>query len=254
MTRRNEKQYIKADIKKDNYILDFDAVSLYPSAMYRMPGFLKGLPKVIEDLNFENIKNYDGYFLEIKIKKVGINRDFPLLSYKNDDGVRDFNNEMVDKIVFIDKIALEDAIKYQKIEFEIIRGYYFDEGFNNNINKIIENLFNERLKLKKEGNPLEMIYKLIMNSAYGKTIMKPVDTENKIFDNEEDKDVFISRNYNYIKEINIIDLNKSKVKLIKSINTHFNMPHIGISVLSWSKRIMNELICLSEDNKINIFY
>ena len=254
MTRKNEKQYIKADVKKNNYILDFDAVSLYPSAMYRMPGFLKGLPKVIEDLNFENIKNYDGYFLEIKIKKVGINRDFPLLSFKNDEGVRDFNNEMIDKIIFIDKIALEDAIKYQKIEFEIIRGYYFDEGFNDNINKIIENLFNERLKLKKEENPLEMIYKLIMNSAYGKTIMKPVDTENKIFDNEEDKDVFISRNYNYIKEINIIDLNKSKVKLIKSINTHFNMPHIGISVLSWSKRIMNELICLGEDNKINIFY
>ena len=254
MTRNNEKQYIKADIKKNNYIMDFDAVSLYPSAMYRMPGFLKGLPKVLNTTDYNIIKNYDGYFLEIKIKKVNIKRDFPLLSYKDDNGVRNFNNDMVDKIIFIDKIALEDAIKFQNIEFEIIRGYYFDEGFNNNINKVIKNLFEERLKMKKQENPLEIIYKLIMNSAYGKTIMKPVDTENKIFDNDDERDIFIARHYNHIKEINNIDKNKSKIKLIKSIDTHFNLPHIGINVLSWSKRIMNELMTLAEDNKIKIYY
>ena len=37
---------------------------------------------------------------------------------------------MENKILRVDKIALEDLIEFQKVEFEIIRGYYFNEGFN----------------------------------------------------------------------------------------------------------------------------
>ena len=37
-------QQIQAKMIIDNVVNDFDAVSLYPSAMYRMDGFLKGVP------------------------------------------------------------------------------------------------------------------------------------------------------------------------------------------------------------------
>ena len=42
-------------------------------------------------------------------------------------------------------------------------------------------LFNERLRLKSEGNPLQNVFKLLMNSSYGKTILKPIDTEIKYY-------------------------------------------------------------------------
>ena len=45
-----------------------------------------------------------------------------------------------------------------------------------------------------------------------------------------------------------------RIKTTKPINKHFNRVHIGIQVLSMSKRIMNEVMCLSEDLKIKMFY
>lgn len=236
-------------------IMDFDAVSLYPSAMSRMDGFLKGLPKVITNFNYSDLQNKDGYFIEIKIKKVGIKRKFPLMSYINNNGIRTFTNDMIDKNMYIDKIALEDLIKFQNIEFEIIRGYYFDEGLNTKINSVIKNIFNERVNLKKNKNPAEIVYKLIMNSGYGKSIMKEIENEIKYFNNEEEMNIFKSRNYNWlIEDEKIADSTLYKVKLIKPLNFHFNIAHVGVSILSWSKRIMNEVMCLAEDNKLNIYY
>lgn len=236
-------------------IMDFDAVSLYPSAMKRMDGFLKGLPKVIENVNYDNLKNKDGYFIEIKINSVGIKRKFPLLSYVNENGIRIFTNDIVGRNVYVDKTTLEDAIKFQKITFEIIRGYYFDEGLNNTINNVIDNIFNERVCLKKNKNPAEIVYKLIMNSGYGKSIMKEIETETKYFNNDDEMKVFISRNYNWVLNYeNIYDSTLQKVKLIKSVSSHFNIAQVGVSILSWSKRIMNEVICLAEDNNLNIYY
>ena len=38
-------------------IADFDACSLYPSAMKRVNGYLKGEPKIINNLNDDFLKN-----------------------------------------------------------------------------------------------------------------------------------------------------------------------------------------------------
>lgn len=236
-------------------INDYDAVSLYPSAMARMDGFLKGCPKIIKDLNYDNVKKFDGYYVEIMIKEVGILRDFPLMSYVNDEGVRMFSNDMKGRLIYVDRYTLEDLIKFQNIKFEIIRGYYFDEGFNIIVKSVIREIFNNRLKMKKDGNPAEIIYKLIMNSSYGKSIMKEVSTEIIFLPNEKAKNIFIQHNYHKIKEfIQLDDSTKYKVVLHKEFNQHFNIPQIGVSILSMSKRIMNEVMCLAEDNNIHIKY
>lgn len=251
MTCNNEK------IIKENVIInDFDAVSLYPSAMYRMKGFLKGLPKVLKETDYNVIKNYDGYFIQIKIKKIGIRRNFALCSYIDEDkGVRNFTNDLINKIIYIDKTGLEDLIKFQDIEFEIIKGYYFDEGFNNKINEVIKYIFDKRLQLKKEKNVGQLIYKLIMNSGYGKTIQKSPDTEIKLFDNIDTFEIYLSRNYNKVKSwISYDNDNKYKVEIGCNMTQHFNRCHIGVEILSMSKRIMNEVICLAEDNKLDIYY
>jgi len=241
----------------ENVVLnDFDAVSLYPSAMDRIEGFLKGLPKVITNLDYNAIKDYDGYFVQIKIKNIGIKRKFALCSYiDNDKGVRNFTNDLIGEIIYIDKTGLEDLIRFQDIDFEIIKGYYFDEGFNDKINEVIKYIFNKRKQLKKEGNNAELIYKLIMNSAYGKTIQKSHDTDTKIFDNREDFEKYLSKNYNKVKSwIPYDDGKKFKVSVGSTMTNHFNRCHIGCQILSMSKRIMNEVICLAEDNGLNIYY
>lgn len=249
MVSNNEK------IKKENIIInDFDAVSLYPSAMSRMKGFLKGKPKVIENLNYNYLSNQDGYFVDVKILKVGIHRNFPLMSFVNDEGIRIFTNAMENQIITVDKTSLEDLIKFHKIEFEIVRGYFYNEGFNNKINKTINYLFDERLKYKALKNPVQEVYKLIMNSAYGKSIMKEIETEDKYIYNKKDYDIYLRRNYVDIKSIETLNEDSYILTKYKSISDHKNIPHVGVSILSMSKRIMNEVMCLAEDEKLNIYY
>lgn len=236
-------------------IQDFDAVSLYPSAMFRMPGFLRGVPKVITNLSFDDLQTKDGYFVEIIVKKVGIRRAFPLMSIKNEAGVRVFTNDCVGKTLLVDKVGLEDLIRFQKVEFDIVRGYYFDEGFCDKINDVMANLFSERLRLKKEENKCETVYKVIMNSGYGGSIMKAIDTETRTFDDEKEFKTFLTRQYNWVMSYNKVSgCDKIRCKSVKRINDHFNIPHVGVSILSWSKRIMNEVMCLAEDIGVPIFY
>jgi hypothetical protein len=243
-------------ILEDVVLNDFDAVSLYPSAMRRIKGFLKGLPKVITNLDYDAIKDYDGYFVQIKIKKIGIRRNFALCSYTDSKkGVRNFTNDLVGEIIYIDKTGLEDLIKFQQVEFEIVKGYYFNDGFNDKINEVIQYIFNKRKQLKKEKNVAELIYKLIMNSGYGKAIQKSHDSDTKIFDNRENFEKYLSKNYNKVKSwITYDDGKKFKVSVGSTMTNHFNRCHIGVEILSMSKRIMNEVICLAEDNGLNIYY
>ena len=46
----------------------------------------------------------------------------------------------------------------------------------------------------------------------------------------------------------------SAVNKIKTLDDHYNRCHIGTAILSMSKRIMNEVMCLADDLKIDIFY
>lgn len=252
MTRRNEKWHIK------NRILnDFDAVSLYPSAMYRLQGYLKGLPKVISEDEINNFhhNNFDGYYVEIKIKSVGIKRDFPLLSVKDKTGIRDFTNDIIDKLFYVDKTALQDLIKHQKIKYEIIRGYKFTDGFNTQIKETIKFLFEERLRQKNLKNPIQNAYKLIMNASYGKLIQKAIKKQKVFYEGDAKKSLnYAVRNHNLINSYVKINDNLTAFDMKKSIIQHFSVPHVASQVLSMSKRIMNEVICLAEDNKLNIYY
>jgi hypothetical protein len=239
-------------------VADFDAVSLYPSAMDRLEGYLKGKPKVLQNLNYESLKNYDGYFVQIIVKTIKTPRSFSLMSDKNEDGIRVFDNELPKKM-YVCKQKLEDLIEFQGITFDIIDGYYYDEGRNYKLRDVIRFAFNERIKLKAEGNPLQEVYKLIMNGAYGKTLQSAYDEKIIFIYGEQKLQDYVSKNYNSIDNyIEFSDSNdeykKYRVKLIKPINSVFNNVPCGVEVLGMSKRIMNEVMCLAEDNEMKIYY
>ena len=65
-------------------------------------------------------------------------------------------------------------------------------------------------------------------SIYGKTIIKPVETDTIVKDNRDDFEKYISYNYNYV--------------------------HCGVEILSMSKRIMNKVFSCADDCGIQIYY
>ena len=244
---------LKYDIQKPLTMDDLN--SLYPSAENRMEGYMKGKPKIIqkENLNYNYIQQQDFYFVEILITKVNQNLDFPLL---------DKTNDIANKYYIVDKITLEDLIMYQKIEFNILQGFYFNDGFNINIKEKIQYVYNERLKLKNEKNPSQIIYKLIMNAGYGKLLNKARGKKTRLFNNKEDLETFIWKNRNSYIEGKIISENnkeektcyKGSISVYSKINNHSNRVHQGSYVLSMSKRIVNEIFVKAQLNDIKIFY
>jgi hypothetical protein len=122
------------------------------------------------------------------------------------------------------------------------------------IRTFIKKLFDLRASYKKAGNPLEKTIKLLLNSIYGKSILKSIPTEIKVVKKAE-LDKILVRYYNYIESINGSEtMDKVYCKIIKPINHHFNLPQFGATVLSWSKHLMNRVMCLAEENGIPIYY
>ena len=254
MTAYNKKWHTK------EVLCDFDAVSLYPSAMSRLYT-VQGKPQVIskEQLNFEFLSKQGAYIVEIKITKINKHYAFPLIVKKTKDG--NLNDDRLNDgeyiLMVVDNITLEDLIEFQKIEFEILRGYYWEGERDYTIQGEIRKIFEKRLEYKKQGNPLQQLYKLIMNSCYGKTIERPIEKDYKYFKEGDELNKYWQKNYNKIVEDIKIENNGKTihaVKTLRPIDQHFNFSLLGIQVLSMSKRIMNEVMCLAFDIGCKIYY
>lgn len=234
---------------------DLDAVSLYASAMVLFKGFLRGIPIPIttEMIQQNQVEKQDGYFVKILVKAIGKKRCYPLGSYVDSTKTRIFTNEMEGKQIYVDRYALENLIEFQQIEYEIIKGYYYNQGWNTRICKVVQDMVNRRKEMQKINNPIQEVYKLFCNSGYGMLIRKDIETKHNFFTDETKFDNFLSYRYNDITSYKKLGKNYM-VTTHKPVSQSYSYPHLGAEVLSYSKRKMAEVMCLAEDNKIDIYY
>ena len=78
-TANNKQYYVKQKIT------DFDACSLYPSAMYKMDGLLEDKPQALRNTSYEFLKQQDGFFIRIIIIKLNKHLYVPLTSKINEE-------------------------------------------------------------------------------------------------------------------------------------------------------------------------
>ena len=280
MTRLNKRWSVNEELA------DFDAVSLYPSAMKRLY-CVKGKPEVLkqdelstsyllnntcaEDEQPNKNKPISTYVVEILITNINKHLAFPCIVYKDkstNTNKNDDEENAIGKSAVVDNITLEDWVKYNGLECEVIRGYKWTGEKSFLIRDIIQNLHLLRCEYKKTKNPLQLVIKLIMNSAYGKMIQKPITTttefkrhHTKIFDKKlgeyvEDYPLAKYLIKNSAKVISYIQVNENlySIKVNKQIDTFYTNTLLGVQILSMSKRIMNEVMCTAEDIGIKIYY
>lgn len=261
MSNSNKNYIINEDI------LDYDACSLYPSAIHRL--FLPtGPPKIIEfdQLNWDYLNSHimkeeqieptkqrfiSNYVVEIEITNIKKDRQFPLVMIKNKEGNK-YVNECCNMIV--DNIYLEDLIKYQEIEFKIIKGIYWTGKKSTKFSEQIEYLYGIRAERKRQKDQSQEAYKLMMNSTYGKTIQKPILDELHFFQNFDDFYTYWIKNNYKIKSGLELNPNCYMVKQKCAVDDNYIPCIIGVLILSMSKRIMNEVICTGEDAGCRIYY
>ena len=279
---------------------DFDAVSSYPSAMARLcdeMGLPKGAAKLmntkdkwkefftsydkIKDEKMldtyvwqENITNTNKLWsdvnlaiVEVKITAINKKQQMPFIAHRIKGGSTEYLNKIPKKNLIIDSIALQDLIEFHEIEFDIIKGVYWNEGGNNFLGGVIKNLFQERLKVKDINEPLGEIIKLMLNSVYGKTIISKSSTVKKIVKakvykkidgkfvctNEDNLSTYIYSNHNTIKSYRKINETQFEVEEI-DVDYSYNRGHVGCAILSMAKRMMNEVFNIANDNGLVIYY
>ena len=254
-------------------LADFDAKSLYPSAMARM-FTVERVPKFYEHKDTDAVYNKDNlpdilihafddeqtkptqdkyisqFIVDIEITAIGIERQFPLIVERTKTKQMNVNKCTTMRV---DMIMLQDLITFQDISFKLGNGYIWTGNRDHRIRKEITKLFNLRAEYQKTGNPTQQIIKLIMNSAYGKSIQKPIKTFMH-FVKKDEADWYIRDRYHQIHCDYILEDGNHLIELTKQKATQFNNVLFGVTVLSMSKRIMNEVMCTAEDNGINIYY
>jgi hypothetical protein len=237
---------------------NFDAVSLYPSAMKRINEEMGGIPtgsiKKGDSLEYSYYQSKIYYMVKICITKIGRALQVPCIMVKTKEGLNDYINELPDNKPFecyIDKITLEDYIKYQEIEFTIIEGIYWDESVNPKLGEIMEGLHQERKKHKGKNESMSTMIKLIMNSGYGYTIMKANDVSTK-YVSKDRFEKYLHNNFHLIQTYEKNNFNH-KIKMAK-VDTDFTLNFVGSLILSMSKRIMNEVFIVMEDNNMPVYY
>jgi hypothetical protein len=93
-----------------------------------------------------------------------------------------------------------------------------------------------------------------MNSIYGKSIMKDIITKT-VIKRKSEATAFQIQQYNYL--VSVVKhgtADRVFFKVIKPISKSWTLPQFGVMVLSWSKHLMNRVMCLAEQNGIKIFY
>lgn len=240
-----------------NQIADLDACSLYPAAIARIcreMGFPTGAPikmRKVED--FWNLRHKMTFaVLTIKITKVGRKQQMPFIAVRTANGIEYTNSPPSDDMV-VDLITLEDYVKFHEIEYTVKEAIYWTGAVVKTMGKLVEDMYTERKVQEKIDDTLGGAFKLILNSTYGKTLLKQCFSKSTLVKGVDKVNSYIYNNFNTIKKMS--DYREGVTKVVSyAPDMSFNRAHIGCMILSMSKRIMNEVFDVADKAKIPIYY
>jgi hypothetical protein len=179
---------------KISNIYYYDINSLYPYVMTKSYPDPNSLTNVNKSCLYY-INNYEG-LTKIKIKCPDYIK-IPLLPLRTKDKLI-FPTGIIEGTYTHIEIKKALQIGYELIE--IYDGIYFKETINI-FNNFVNDNYNNRMKLKKIGSPLEYVYKIILNSLYGKFGQRYDVKQNIYFINDFD---FSDNNIKKYKEVEVL--------------------------------------------------
>lgn len=233
----------------DEPIVALDAVSLYPSAMTQCIGIPRGHGKVAEvgEMNDLMTKEKIYYVMRCKIEDIDeVKYSLPSFNYKK-KWIHP-TKQLIGKEIHIDSITYEDYVMLYNIKVKPLEMIYWTEF--NPIGSVITKLFNMRKSYKDEGKKqLANVIKNLLNSCYGKTIMKIPDSK-WVVDNGKTEECLIREKTRIKTKNGRANINMVK-KLVPTYN-EANFAHFGGMILSMSKHLMHRIMKLAPND--SIFY
>ena len=266
----------------DDPIELIDAVSLYPSAMSELAQPPRGIPKQLARngigahslLHWFEHNNWEAFFVVCEVKaKPKRTLAFGTRPVRSEDKPLFWTDDVLgEERVFFTHVSLPDYIEATKIDpcdIKIIEGIYYDEFTDSaqpegKCGDLVQKLFAKRLQAKQAGNTaLSEVIKLMLNSAYGRSILKDADTEERIYTGAENAMKSLSRNCGRARDAMPItdepdpqDQTWSVSLDVKIAATRANDYAWGAIILDMSKRIMNRVLIAAEEAGVSekLFY
>lgn len=275
MTRDNVKwHYVMDPENPDTMLVDYDGVSLYPSAISRL-WMTEGKPKMIKgsfsqkhflekfthpDAKEGDFKQYNDGWVHVYSLMCWKDRHFPLLCVKDPDTkLNEYQNFHGAVDTWVNAIDLFNLIEFQDATFNWDAAVVWEGKRFYECRSMIRGLFDFRAKNK--SHPIQLTTKLMMNSIYGKSALKPTnyitkivdthlyrksDDEMKKWETVENWRDFFNANAYRVKEIVYLDKDHVEVKL-HELDGGSNYVQFGSNVLAMARRIIGRVMALAED-------
>lgn len=162
-------------IPKGSDLLYYDVNSLYPFVMKDNPMPI-GKPKWFGNLCNWELDNLFGFVEAYVVCPEGIKR--PLLPYRcNERGVLIFPTGKFFGVYYTEELKLAKSIGYK---IEPLRGYLYEKGYGL-FDNFVNTLFSARQLAKQQGRDgMSFVYKILMNSLYGRFGINPRSTVTEI--------------------------------------------------------------------------
>lgn len=272
MTRDNRPYHYIAS-GPNNFLMDYDGVSLYPSAMSLL-WVTDGIPEFIKnEREHYTVDHFKAWFaapeerdsykpfkdgcIHLVFLQVNRHLHFPMLCIK--DAKTKLNNytntfNIVD--TWVNTIDLYNLLDFQNAVFEFDAAIVWRGERHFEIQDSIKDLFDFRKDNKK--HPIQLVTKLMMNSIFGKSILKPTGKEKKVIDKvryrkniegvweptDNWREFFNANMYRIHKFEDLGD--KVEVEIYKrDVSSSLNI--FGSNVLAMARRIIGRVMALAEE-------
>lgn len=227
-------------------LISIDANSLFPSAMYLSEYPVDKFRVFDENIEVDSYMNYyllNGIMNIVEVDIDATKRRYPLLPYRTDEGCIIYPATKFTGVY--NSVDLLEAINDGYTITKVHRGIYWPT--KKKIYDVIKALYEERKRLKNEGNPMEYVIKILLNSSYGYHGMYTNDTT--IFSDHFDKHTAKRNGYVAAKE-----LPNGQWEIVKKFfRPQCDKPvHLASFILAHSRRIMNQMIRLVGPE--NVYY
>lgn len=271
---RDNKPFHYVATNPTNYLMDYDGVSLYPSAMSLLWVTDGGAELIKSERDYYTTDHFKAWFVDpeskdldkpfkdgcIHLKFLHVDRHlhFPMLCIKDPKTkLNNYTNFNVACDTWVNTIDLYNLIEFQGAYFEFDAAVVWRGERHFEIQDSIQNLFEFRKNNKK--HPIQLVTKLMMNSIFGKSILKPSGKQKKVIDkiryrrNRLDNDWYKVDNWGEFFRANMYRIHrfedlgdKVEVEVYKrDVSCSLNI--FGSNVLAMARRIIGRVMSLAEE-------
>ena len=215
----------------EDYLIDADVVSLYPTAMAKYPYPVGGCKKLLPCQNYM-LGKLGIYNIKYKTNK---NLQHSIGGRRADDGSLKW--DLKDGEGWYTSIDIED-MKANGYEIEITDGYYWEKtGYI--FKEFIEDLFIQKQNSEK-GTVQYSLAKLFMNALYGKMIQRPINDKTQIISSNAEYWKFWGKHIikNVEKVGNTWAITGTPKEILLQEKCITKPTQLGAFILAYSRRIM----------------